>query len=301
MLSCKFSASSGILDDIDKFSETEELSNISFFENAESGFLDKSDENGFPIAKFFDVEVFVRDLEEAKSLERELKNRFRCNIQNFLIKKLVKQDWIATYTKALKPVCCGRFYFYNESFQNFPSESDLIPIKLNSSLAFGSGHHQTTQGCILNLGHLNEMNLSFQNILDMGCGSGILGICALKLWRESNLVGIDIDPEAIAVANENYVANNILGSLLTSNCIPKSHDKFNLILCNILKKPLIDLCESFCKALKKNGYVIASGIITSQELEVINKYELFGFKLINRIQIEDWLSLLFVKNANSFQ
>ena len=295
MISCKFSVPNDILTEIDKFSEESEFNNISMFENVSLGFSYKLDENGFPLARFFDVEILVKDQNEVSFLKKILDARFKTDIQNFKALELKDEDWVDLYTKGLTPVICDKFYFYNESIQECPEDSDIIPIKLNSALAFGSGHHQTTQGCLLNAIYLDEKGFAPNNILDMGCGTGILGICASKIWKNSSLLGIDIDPEAVRITNENYAANETVADALTSDNVSNIDKKFDLILCNILKQPLIDLCESFCDILIENGYIITSGFIKSQEDEVVNCYESFDFKLENRIQIDDWLSILFKK------
>lgn len=297
MISCKFFIPNDILNDIDTFSEESEFNNISFFENADLGFSDKLDENGFPIAKFFDVEILVKDQNESEFLKKILESKFKTDIQNFKATELKDADWVDLYTKELKPVLCDKFYFYNESIQKSPDDDHLIPIKLNSALAFGSGHHQTTQGCLMNAVYLNEQGFSPNDVLDMGCGTGILGICALKIWGNANLLGIDIDPEAVRITNENYKSNDVVAEAVTSDNVSNINAKFDLILCNILKQPLIDLCENFCEILNENGYIITSGFIKNQENEVVDCYESFGFELENRIQIDDWLSILFKKHA----
>lgn len=294
MLSCKFIIPYEKLENLNSFLDEIELYNVSIFENADFGFSQTLDENGFPIAKFFEVEVFVNDKNEAENLQKTLNKEFSQIIKDFQINEVDNKNWVDSYLKELKPVMIENFYFYNDSIQKPTHDSNLIPIKLNSALAFGSGHHQTTQGCILNAEFLKNNSFVPIEILDMGCGTGILGICTLKVWQDSNLLGIDIDPEAVKITLDNYQANNIkkANAIVGSN-LDNIDTKFDLIFCNILKQPLLDLAKSFYEKLNKGGYIITSGFITSQEKDVIDMYRKMGFKIINKISMEDWLSILF--------
>lgn len=295
MISCRFSISSELLSEFELFSEVEEFDNVSIFENASLGFSDRLDENGFPIAKFFDVEILFPTEQDARNFECELNARFPGGILNFRSAPLKNEDWVALYAKELKPVVCARFYFYNENVQEKTDDGTLIPIKLNSALAFGSGHHQTTQCCLRNISYLDGLGVSPMRILDMGCGTGILGICAVKIWSRAELIGVDIDPEAVRISTENYRANGVSADAVVG-CVVNDISRFNLILCNILKQPLIDLCAHFRKALTPGGYIITSGFISSQECEVVDCYEKAGFVITNRIQADEWLSIMFRKN-----
>ncbi len=286
---------------IDVIEKEGQFDNISLFENAEFGFSDKVDENGFPIAKFFDVEILVNTEENAKQLQQFLSERFGEGIRCFRHDVLKNEDWVQAYLSELKPVICDNFYFYNESIQSAPDRKrsenvNLIPIKLNSALAFGSGHHQTTQACLLNMRYLFEQNsYELKRILDMGCGTGILGICALKLWKDAKLIGIDIDNEAVRITKDNYKANGTDATAIVGDCPPKVTSEFDLVFCNILKQPLVNLCSDFSKVMRQGAYIITSGFIISQEAEIDEIYTAHGFEIINRIQIDDWLSVMFRK------
>lgn len=295
MLSCKFIISHEEIEILNSFLEEIGLYNVSIFENTNFGFSEDCDENGFPVAQFFDIEIFLNDKNEAKNLQEILNDKFLQSIQNFQINEIDNKNWVDLYLKELKPITLGNFYFYNDSIQNTTCDSNLIPIKLNSALAFGSGHHQTTQSCILNAEFLKNNAFCPVDILDMGCGTGILGICALKLWQNTNLLGIDIDPEAVKITLDNYRANDIKASAIVASDLSVVNKNFDLILCNILKQPLLDLSQNFYEKLNINGYIITSGFIKTQEKDIINKYQTQGFKMINRILMDDWLSILFRK------
>ena len=302
MLSCKFLVSNSLLNELNSFIDSLEILNVSIFEDPDLGFSNELDEFGFPIAKFFNVEIFMENEEDAQELKKNLEEKFGDEVFKFSIEAVNNQDWVDLYTKELTPVLCDKFYFYNDYMLDMKNDESLIPIKLNSALAFGSGHHQTTQGCLLNLCFLDESKVGPKKILDMGCGTGILGICALKLWKDSALLGIDIDQEAVDISIENYIANDVQAKAIQDfnvDALMKEEQLFDLILCNILKQPLIDLCDSFYKVIAKGGYIVTSGYIKTQEEDVVNHYLNNNFELVNRICIDDWLSILFKKKHES--
>ena len=279
--------------ELDVFVAEQGIDSVSVFENTQFGFSSDLDENGFPIAKFFDVEIYTDNTEYIHQL---LKERFGDDVKSFTIQKIDNKDWVDSYLKELKPVICGKFYIYNEFTQPKPENQELIPIKLNSALAFGSGHHQTTQACLVNMRYLLEnRNFYPQDILDMGCGTGILGICALKIWKDARLVGIDMDPEAVKITEDNYFANKISANVFCGENLAKATNKFDLIFCNILKQPLINLCSEFVETMTSGAYMITSGYITTQETELIDHYVSNGFEVENRIQADDWVSIIFQK------
>jgi ribosomal protein L11 methyltransferase len=273
--------------------------NFSAFENNDLGFSEQNDDDGFPIANYFDVEILLDSMFDAQKLQEYLALKFQNGICNSSICYLSEKDWVDVYTKELQPIVCGKFYVFNDSVHSYPEESDLIPIKINSALAFGSGHHQTTQACIINISKLYEttvLNTTMvtTSILDMGCGTGILGICATKILNNYKLLGIDIDPVAVEIAQENYIANDIInGETLNTSTVPLQ--MFNLILCNILKQPLIDMSKIFYESLLSGGVTVVSGFILSQESEIIECYESIGFITQNIVHLDEWSSILLYK------
>ncbi|MDR1034425.1 MAG: 50S ribosomal protein L11 methyltransferase [Holosporales bacterium] len=296
MVSLKFSVCYDALEAIEMLVEELDCDNLSVFENTESGFSQRNDENGFSIANRFDVEVLFKSKADASEFQQLLLTRLEVEATGCEISELSDEDWVDFYVKKLQPISCGKFYIFNEILCKDSNNLNLIPIQIKSALAFGSGHHQTTKACLLNLveleksGQLNHEQLS---ILDMGCGTGILGICAAKIWKGAELMGVDIDREATKIAQDNYTANDVFGTALTASTVP--HGKFDLVLCNILKQPLIDMCEDFFDILKMGGYIIISGFILNQEDEIIEYYSRLKFVQTNRIYLDEWVSILLRK------
>lgn len=298
MYKLNFTIPHDIVNRLNLFLENNEITSFSIFENAELGFSTTLDENSFPVANFFSAEIFTESREKAEEIMQIITGEFKENIKNIIISKVEQNDWVDMYIKELKPITIENFYIYNDHYKTFPEDSPLVPIKINSALAFGSGDHQTTRGCISMLSYIKFLGVAPEKILDMGCGSGILAICASKLWENeiSEIVAIDIDQGAVDITIDNFETNNVRGSVVQGCDVSNYGDEyFDLILCNILKQPLEDLAESFFKVLKSNGLIITSGFIASQYEDISKHYKKVGFKNIHRIQNDDWMAVLFQK------
>ena len=281
------------------FVEIKDVQNCSVFENSDLGFSDDRDQDGFPIAKFFNVEIFCESEEIALNLRKSILNEkiFQENTTNFQINAIENEDWVSVYTKELKPVIIENFYIYNDNYNVFDNVTkELIPVKINSALAFGSGDHQTTKACIMMINYLNNIGFSPKKILDMGCGTGILSVCASKTWNNSDILGIDIEETAVKISNDNFKANSLTNALAIEGCnVNNLGDSFDLVLCNILKQPLKDLCEGFYNVMNTLGYVVTSGFISDQYKEISDHYKKNGFIEEKIMQENEWMSVLFRK------
>lgn len=289
---------------LEEYLDSIEIYNVTIFENTDLGFSEVGlDNNGFPIANFFNVEIFGKDEEECcVTKEKILSNKELSQyIDNITISIINNDDWVDMYIRELKPIIIDNFYIYNDNYTDIPEDArNLTPIKINSALAFGSGDHQTTQACISMMNYIKNNINSFKpkNILDMGCGSGILAISSSKIWDDiENIVGIDIEEDAVNITRDNFSINDVQNTKVFhgSNLDVVDHEKFDLVLCNILKQPLQDLCPHFFSHMNENSYIITSGFITSQYDDVRSTYLSHGFTEIHKIQINDWLSVLFMK------
>jgi len=164
---------------------------------------------------------------------------------------------------------------------------------LDPGLAFGTGTHPTTALC---LEWLDQNIKGGEDILDYGCGSGILGIAAVKLGATSAL-GVDYDPQALEAGRLNAELNALTPAqfdvVLPVDFLP--HEKeFDIIVANILAKPLMELGGEFASYLKQKGEIILSGILTSQVSEVVGCYENY-FQLVSAANKEEWARLHFIK------
>lgn len=212
--------------------------------------------------------------------------------------ELPDTDWVAENQRSFRPFEVGPFWVH-PSHVTDGMPAGLSPLRIDAGLAFGTGTHATTRGCLELLATLDPAETS--NAVDIGCGSGILAIAMAKLWRR-RVPGGDNDPEAVDVARENAELNGV-GSLcrfVTSVGLSAPElaglAPYDLIVANILAGPLVDLAEVFGAATQPGGRVLLSGLLVEQAAFVLTAYSLHGFTFERRIDLETggawWRSLL---------
>ena len=203
------------------------------------------------------------------------------NKQHFIhIDKLKKINWLKENRKSFPIIEVNNFYIYGSHIKK-KNLNNILPIKINASTAFGTGSHATTKCCLKSINFLSKI-FKPQKILDYGCGTGILGIAAKKVFKRSKITLVDIDQEAIKLSKHNIKLNNIVSNQLyltnsyfSFKYIKKNH--YDLIVANILFSPLYDLAPLFKRVLKINSYLILSGLLNFQIPKIINRYNHFGF------------------------
>jgi ribosomal protein L11 methyltransferase len=211
---------------------------------------------------------------------------------------LPDQDWIRLSQEGLPPVRAGRFFVYG-AHDAGEVPPGVIPMKIEAGMAFGTGHHETTALCLAALSDLAKRR-AFKNVLDLGCGTGLLAIGAAKLWRR-RVMASDIDPVAIEVTTENARANGVAPLIraltaegLTNPAIAASAP-YDLIVANILASPLTQLAPSIVRALAKGGMLVLSGLLTWQENLVVSFYTPHGLILRARRRDGPWTALVLEK------
>ena len=217
----------------------------------------------------------------------------------FIISEVPDQDWVAKVRRELPPVEAGRFFVYgSHDAEHLPS--DRIGLLIEAAMAFGTGHHGTTLGCLRAFDRLLDQNYIFNNVLDLGCGTAILAMAAART-TSINVIASDIDSIAVEVANANIVANDLINRV---TCIESigfnaldflNAAPFDLIFANILKGPLIDLAPEIARNLKTGGIVVLSGILMEQSAEILGIYEAQGITLLEREDIGEWVALTLLR------
>jgi ribosomal protein L11 methyltransferase len=213
---------------------------------------------------------------------------------DLLIAALPKRDWLAENRKQFPPVAAGRFFVHGSFFEGRVPPG-LIPIILDAGLAFGSGTHESTRGCLLALDRLARVR-RFGKALDLGCGSGILSIAIAKRWR-ARVIAADIDPVALGVTHANARRNKV-ASLIRAVASAGLKDArlrharpYALIVANILARPLAALAPELSRALAPQGRLVLSGILGAQAAGVIAAYRAQGLTLVARLTLGDWVTL----------
>jgi ribosomal protein L11 methyltransferase len=221
------------------------------------------------------------------------------NIEHVATEDLPDIDWVAHSLEGLGVVRCGRFVLYGvHDADKLPNEDDDIPIRIDANMAFGTGHHPTTAGCLTLLDRF--AGFAPKKVLDLGCGSAILAIAAAKIWKRQ-VLATDIDEDSVAIAAENVDLNDADDYVITLAADGFNHDEikdaapFDFVFANILAGPLAELAPGMAEHVTKNGRVMLAGLMTEQEAGVISAYEAAGFRMINRLDQPTWPVLLFVK------
>jgi ribosomal protein L11 methyltransferase len=209
-----------------------------------------------------------------------------------------QKDWVAASLADLKPVVAGRFTVHG-AHDRAAVGSNRTGIEIEAALAFGTGHHGTTRGCLLALdGLLKERRP--RRILDVGTGTGVLAIAAARALRRGVLAS-DIDPEAVRVARENVQLNRC-GALV--ECVRaaglsaarfRARAPFDLVFANILLPPLKRLASPLARVLAPGARVVLSGLLASQENAALAAYRPHGLKLVRRIPLGEWVTLVLAK------
>ena len=206
------------------------------------------------------------------------------------IEKLDEQNWVALSQAGLQPIRAGRFTVHTPTY---PPDADRINFEIDAGLAFGTGQHATTSGCLEALDKLEQQGARFANIADIGSGTGLLAFAALSLWPEAKCIATDIDEVAVAVARENAAINRVKlghgsGELLLAqadgmdSAMLAARAPFDLIIANILAGPLIDLAPPFAAALAPGGTVVLAGLLDTQADAVAGAYQPLGMALSER-------------------
>lgn len=213
----------------------------------------------------------------------------------FAVSKLPEVDWVAKVKRELTPVEAGRFFVYGaHDAEKVPD--GRIALLIEAAMAFGTGHHGTTLGCLRALDRLADAGFQPRRVLDLGCGTAVLAMAAARLWPGPVLAS-DIDPVAVEVAEANVAANGLAGRVSCLVAAGLDHPDlaaaapYDLIFANILKGPLIELAPALTGALEPGGFAILSGILDEQADEVAGVYSALGANPVHRETIVDWTTL----------
>jgi ribosomal protein L11 methyltransferase len=201
-------------------------------------------------------------------------------------------DWVTMSQSGLGPIRAGRF-FVHTPMHYADRPADAISFEIEAGLAFGTGQHATTAGCLAALDRLERSGERFRNTADIGTGTGLLAFAAMALWPAAKCIATDIDQIAIDVSEENAKINGIRlghgpGELLLAVADGMDHPliaaraPFDLLIANILAGPLIDLAPAFAKSVAPGASVILAGLLDTQAEAVTAAYEAEGMKLVER-------------------
>jgi len=292
MLKVSFQCPYPLVFDIVDYLETY-FDTVTCFEDPDSEPHHETDENDFPIASLFQVEIYLKEAQQAH-LILPLLEEIGITPLNFTIHTVIDQDWLNAYYESIHPFQVGSFYVHCSHHEQ-PKDASLIALKIDAATAFGSGEHATTQGCLQALDQLISQNPSLRTVLDLGCGSGILGIAAHLKKPSLSVLLSDIDAAAIEIAQRNLALNAVtqVETCVSNGFESIKHQTFDLIIANILMRPLIQMAPDMYRYA--SGFIVLSGFITRQQDDLKKAYVSNGFEHLDDLVIDDWFTSVFHK------
>ena len=242
---------------------------------------DESRPNDWLLHAYFEREPDAADLKRLREL----------GSGEVQVEQLGEADWVTMSQSGLQPIRAGRFFVHTPMYRSRPTGT--VTFEIDAGLAFGTGQHATTGGCLEALDRLEREGKRFENVADVGTGTGLLAFAALALWPEAKCIATDIDPISIEVARENAAINRVTlgherGQLLLAvadgmeSPLLCARAPFDLVIANILAGPLIELAPDFAKALVPGGSVVLAGLLDAQAEPVAAAYESQGLLLSTR-------------------
>ncbi len=219
----------------------------------------------------------------------------------FVVSELPETDWVAHVKRELAPVEAGRFFVYgSHDADKLPEGAE--PLLIEAAMAFGTGHHGTTLGCLKALDRIANEGFVGQNVADIGCGTAVLAMGAARIWPNPVLAS-DIDEVAVDVARANAAANGLEDKIVCLEAAGFGHPDlaakapYDLVFANILKAPLVDLAPDMGDNIAAQGHAILSGILNEQADDVVSAYDAAGFDVHTREEIGEWTTLTLTRRS----
>lgn len=266
------------------------------------------EEEGYPVAAFenpddhriWEISVYV-NTEIADAVHQQIEKLLDSNGHKTRFKKeiLPDIDWVAETLRDLAPVRAGRFVVHGSHDRDAPRPNETA-VWIDASVAFGSGHHGTTAGC-LDMLDRELKRRKFHNILDLGTGSGVLAIAAAKSTN-ADILASDYDPVATKTAASNTIQNGVASRITCITADGFRHPAFansgpfDLVIANILARPLQTMAAELSRHMAPGGTLILSGLLPHQKAPLVASYRLQGLNYVHAHYREGWLSLVMRKS-----
>ncbi len=215
---------------------------------------------------------------------------------------VAEQDWVILSQQGLEPIRAGRFFVHTPAHRG-AAPAGAVRLEIDAGRAFGTGHHETTTGCLEALDALKRQGFVARDLIDVGTGSGLLAFAAMRLWPIARATASDIDPVSVEVTRENAAVNGArLGAgpgRLALAVAPGLDDPtlvrrapYDLIIANILAGPLIELAPALAGALLPGGRIVLAGLLAGQAERVNAAYRREGLRPLFRVSRGDWPTLV---------
>ena len=221
-----------------------------------------------------------------------------------VVERLADEDWVTLSQAGLTPIEEGRFFVHTSAHAPAPG-FDGRALLIEAGRAFGTGHHQTTAGCLAMLDRLAEGGRRFGRIIDIGTGSGLLALAARHLWPDAVVVGTDIDAAAVDVARENAAINGLgrIDWIVADGALHEAiaaGAPYDLIIANVLAGPLISMAAELAAIAGPGATIVLAGLLETQQTNVVAAYEACGCSPIEADRREDWTILQLAAGTERF-
>lgn len=253
--------------------------------------IEKGEHKGlWEVQAIYETEPQMDDIKRAMGFASQM-----CGISEpkWELVAMPKKNWLKESLISFPPVTIGKYYIYGSHIKDEPP-ADKIALQIDAATAFGSGEHQTTQGCLT---ALNELTIKPQKVIDVGCGSGILAMAYAKTFN-APVDAVDIDPESVLVTTNSAKINGLdhLMRVWESDGYKGVDSQYDLVFCNILARPLINMAGDLKEHLTSGGMAILSGFLIRQERWVLKAHTDIGLKLVAKYRINGWSTLVVRKD-----
>lgn len=247
----------------------------------------------YEISSYFPMEADISEvIQKLKQYLEILKESIPDLKIGTLTAEHIDQTSWQTWKSVLKKIRVGKRIIIRPPWEEHVVEGDDIVIEINPSLAFGTGHHETTRLCIETIENITSTR-DIRNILDVGCGSGILSIAASKLGVE-DILGFDTDPIAISESRKNAKKNEVQNKIkFFCGYLQSVRGKYDLIVANVFIEPILFMKENLKELLAENGILIISGIPHIRRDEAVRGLKSAGLELEDKFREGDWVALEF--------
>ncbi len=236
------------------------------------------------------IDAFPTDSDETERLRAALVDAGGLTVA---VETLADADWLAMALSGLPPVRAGRFFVYGVHDRG-RAPVNAVKMRIEAGAAFGTGHHGTTVGCLLAYDALLKRT-RFARVLDVGCGTGVLGIAAARTGTRT-VLGTDIDPISVRIARENAAVNHVHARFVHASGLADARVQraapYDLVFANILARPLVTLAQDIRGALRPGGRAVLSGLLRTQERTVKAAYLSRGFRVERRLHRDAWATLV---------
>ena len=238
----------------------------------------------------------------SEAQQADIAGLFEGDVPVFTVEKLPEQDWITLSQQGAEPIRAGRFYVHTS---DYPPADSAMNMEIPASQAFGTGQHETTAGCLEMLDAMKKRGVVSRNIADIGTGTGLLAIAAMRLWPRALCTASDLDDVCAGVVADNADLNSVpigagRGQLTMviadgmADPLLEARGPYDLLIANILAAPLVELAPDFEAAVTPGASILLAGLLERQEPAVRRAYRQAGFRLAERRVNGNW-SILWLR------